>query len=130
MTVILELALVAAQPLLKLVHGDFGGLVGVVGAVMGLKHHAGRQVQGAVDAKTDTLACDRDIGLAGAIEVFRDTVFDPFQDPGSQAIADIDALTYDLNVHALLPAGHTPACEASKTIPPPPGLRADPSRGL
>ena len=99
---VLEALLIAPEPLFNPLRRLDDGLVGVMGHPVGLKGHAGRQVQSAICPKTGSFPLHGHMTLKAAVEEFVHGGRYSIHDLPTQRITDVEILTRDSERHSPL----------------------------
>src|SRR5262249_3449280 len=96
---LLEAALVAAQPLFDARGRLVGAGIGGSGHRLGFQHDAGIEMDHAFGAKAEALLADGDVTGKAAVEIFRRGLGYACVDTRTQRLADLDILAGDAKRH-------------------------------
>src|SRR5262249_1062903 len=101
-TMLLEPAMIAAQPPLDAQRRLVGAGIGVGRLPFGVQRDLRIQMNGAFGAKTEAFARHGDVPRIAAVEILAHHFGDPVADAPAQRLADVDILTGNAKRHVAL----------------------------
>ena len=97
--VVLQAPLVAAKALLDALGGAVEALMGILRMSVGLEHHAGIEMDGAIGLESGAFPLERDVAGKPAVEIFPHSVADPRFDVAAKGIAHVEILARNAQTH-------------------------------